>query len=254
MFEIELPDNPAGFFQDGWPVYRKIVDNNYMFHREIYGDITSFIGQRFQQRPISVLEMGCGDASQTAEALRNCRVSSYQGCDLSEVALGLAGQNLLPLSCPVNLVCTHMLEGLSQVDEPFDVVFSSFALHHLGQYEKAVESYARAIELNPLGADGRRAWNNRGAALDNLHRHEEAIESYEEALMIDPFDIYAWNNQGVALGVLTRHEEAISCFLKAVEIEPEYATAWKNLGLAYQSLHRDHEAEEAFIRAKELGL
>ena len=136
MSASELPGDPAGFFQDSWPVYRKIVDNNYMFHREIYGDITSFIGRCFQQRPISVLEMGCGDASQTAEALRNCRVSSYQGCDLSEVALGLAGQNLLPLSCPVNLVCTHMLEGLSQVDEPFDVVFSSFALHHLAYDEK----------------------------------------------------------------------------------------------------------------------
>ena len=75
MSAIALPDDPAGFFQDGWPVYRKIVDNNYMFHREIYGDIASFIGQRFQQRPISVLDLGCGDASQTAETLRDCRVS-----------------------------------------------------------------------------------------------------------------------------------------------------------------------------------
>ena len=29
-----------------------------------------------------------------------------------------------------------MLDGLSQVDEPFDVVFSSFALHHLAYDEK----------------------------------------------------------------------------------------------------------------------
>jgi len=114
-----------------------------------------------------------------------------------------------------------------------------------------VESYARAIELNPSGADGRRAWNNRGAALDNLHRHEEAIESYEEAIMIDPFDIYAWNNKGVALGALARHEEALQCFQKAIEIEKEYATAWKNLGVAYKSLNRDAEADEARRRARE---
>ncbi len=136
MSAIALPDDPAGFFQDGWPVYRKIVDNNYMFHREIYGDISRFIEEHFQKHPISILDLGCGDASQTAEALRDCRVSSYQGCDLSEVALGLAGQNLRHLSCQVNLVCTHMLDGLSQVDEPFDVVFSSFALHHLAYDEK----------------------------------------------------------------------------------------------------------------------
>ena len=60
------------------------------------------------------------DASQTAAALRDCRVSSYQGCDLSAVALGLAAQHLLPLSCPVKLVCAHLLEGLAAVGEPFD--------------------------------------------------------------------------------------------------------------------------------------
>ncbi len=56
--------------------------------------------------------------------------------------------------------------------DPFNArtwIVRGFALHRLGRYEEAVESYARAIELNPLGADGRRAWNNRGAALDNLH-------------------------------------------------------------------------------------
>jgi cyclopropane fatty-acyl-phospholipid synthase-like methyltransferase len=136
MSEIELSSNPTEFFQDGWPIYRKIIDNNYMFHREIYGEVKSFIEQRFQQRPISVVEMGCGDASQTAEALRDCHVSLYQGYDLSEVALGLARQNLAPLACKVNLVCTHMLDGLSRVTEPFDVVFSSFAIHHLTFDEK----------------------------------------------------------------------------------------------------------------------
>jgi len=110
MSAIELLDNPAGFFQDGWPVYRKIVDNNYMFHREIYGDITSFIGRRFQQRPILVLEMGCGDASQTAAALRNGRVSLYQGCDLSEVALGLAAQNLAVFTQPLDYAEHSIIE------------------------------------------------------------------------------------------------------------------------------------------------
>jgi tetratricopeptide (TPR) repeat protein len=49
-------------------------------------------------------------------------------------------------------------------------IVRGFALHNLGRYEDAVASYARAIELNPFGADGRMAWNNRGAALDNMRR------------------------------------------------------------------------------------
>ena len=174
MSAIALPDDPAGFFQDGWPVYRKIVDNNYMFHREIYGDITRFIEERFQQRPISILDLGCGDASQTAAALRDCRVALYQGCDLSAVALGLAAQNLLPLSCPVKLVCAHLLEGWSAVDEPFDVVFSSFALHHLAYAEKR-----RFFDLS------QRAMKPDGVLLlvDVMREEHEDLASYLDAYL-----------------------------------------------------------------------
>ncbi len=135
-------------------------------------------------------------------------------------------------------------------------IVRGFSLHHLGRYEQAVwRSYARAIELNPMGSDGRRAWNNRGAALDNLGRHEEAMEAYEEAIMIDPFDIYPWNNKGVSLVALGRQEEAARCFQKAIEIEPSYATAWKNLGLALEAIGgRKPEAEKALQKARDLGL
>ena len=44
-------------------------------------------------------------------------------------------------------------------------IVRGFALHNLSRYEDAVASYARAIELNPFGAEGRRAWNSRGAYL-----------------------------------------------------------------------------------------
>ena len=134
--EIAQHRNPIEIFQDGWSIYKKVLDNNYMFHREIYGGLRSFIEQRYWQRSITVLELGCGDASQTAAALTDCQVSLYQGCDLSEVALQHAAQNLAALQCEVRLACADMLDTLANGPGEFDIVFSSFALHHLNLDEK----------------------------------------------------------------------------------------------------------------------
>ena len=134
--EIEQHRNPAKIFQNAWSTYQKVLENNYMFHREIYRGVQGFIEQRYQRHPIKVLELGCGDASQTVVALSHCRVSLYQGCDLSEVALQHADQHLAALDCEVRLVCAHMLDSLAQGPGEFDVVFSSFVLHHLNLDEK----------------------------------------------------------------------------------------------------------------------
>ena len=44
----------------------------------------------------------------------------------------------------------------------------------LDQYSEAVDSYDKAIALNPLDAV---AWNNRGVVLDTLGRYSEAVAS-----------------------------------------------------------------------------
>jgi len=32
-------DLSASFFQEQWQIYRKVVDNNYFYHREVYGQL-----------------------------------------------------------------------------------------------------------------------------------------------------------------------------------------------------------------------
>jgi tetratricopeptide (TPR) repeat protein len=38
------------------------------------------------------------------------------------------------------------------------------------------------------------AWNNKGAALDDLNKSDEAIQSYNKAIEIDPTYSDAWYN------------------------------------------------------------
>ena len=63
-----------------------------------------------------------------------------------------------------------------------------------GQYEKAIESYDKAIEIDPVNVE---LWNSRGLALADLGLHMEALVTFEIALEIDPDFIDARNNKGV---------------------------------------------------------
>jgi tetratricopeptide (TPR) repeat protein len=59
-------------------------------------------------------------------------------------------------------------------------------------------------------------------------KYQEAIDSYDKAIGINPKYAEAWNNKGVALGSLSKYQEAIESFDKAIEINPNNADAWYN--------------------------
>ena len=109
----------------------------------------------------------------------------------------------------------------------------------IGQFEEALASYEKAVELD---AEDGVAWRDRGDALWNLGRHEEALASYEKAVELDAEDGLAWRDRGFALWNLGRHEEALASYEKAVELDAEDGLAWRNRGLALGNLGRHEEA------------
>jgi SAM-dependent methyltransferase len=89
-------------FQYQWQLYRKFVDNNYFYHREVYGQLHRILVDEVVQ-PFRFLDIACGDARATVETLRGMRVAHYYGIDLSQAALELASKALKLLGCPVTL-------------------------------------------------------------------------------------------------------------------------------------------------------
>ena len=83
-----------------------------------------------------MLDLGCGDCATLAPILSGLALKNYTGFDLSETALAFADKTLSHLNCPVTLVHGHLLEGLAE-DTKYDVIYCSFALHHLPTREKA---------------------------------------------------------------------------------------------------------------------
>jgi cyclopropane fatty-acyl-phospholipid synthase-like methyltransferase len=127
----------VGEFFNAWAIYRKVLINNYMHHREIYQAITDLLAEQWESRPFKLLDLGCGDASFLAPALQGRAIQHYMGFDLSDPALALAAANIGPLGCKAELINIDFIEGLAQTHERFDIVFTSYALHHLTQEEKA---------------------------------------------------------------------------------------------------------------------
>ena len=86
-------------------------------------------------------------------------------------------------------------------------------LHRSGNYEKAVQCYDRALEIDPKGAD---VWNNKGVALDALGRYDEAVQCYDRALEVDP----KYASPSVIGDLRLKHS--------ALEVGTKYASARKN--------------------------
>jgi predicted O-linked N-acetylglucosamine transferase (SPINDLY family) len=131
--------------------------------------------------------------------------------------------------------------------EPADVaLFEAFQAHQTGQFEEAIASYRRAIELRPGFVE---AMNNMGIAYSDLRQFPEAIEAYRGALSVRTDVAEIWNNLGDACHSLGDRAAAMENYRRAVAIKPEYGIAWRNLGDALRESGRHDEAEECFLRA-----
>jgi len=131
-----MQNSPENFF-DTWGTYQKVLANNHMFHRELGKALQSALHDHFQGRPISILDLGCGDTSALMPTLQLFAITRYKGIDLSETALALAGGNLAALPCPVELMQGDILGALAKEKSTYDLIHCSFALHHFATREKA---------------------------------------------------------------------------------------------------------------------
>lgn len=131
---MSSPSSPNIF--DQWDTYHKVVAANFMFHREIAEALRRALAARFSGRRPTFLDLGCGDATALAPVLRDQTPSRYRGVDLSGTALELAARELTGLPCPVILTHGDILEALDE-DDSYEVIHSSFVLHHLPTERKA---------------------------------------------------------------------------------------------------------------------
>lgn len=99
-----------------------------------------------------------------------------------------------------------------------DAVLDGVSSLNLNRPEEALESFNRAIDIDPTKADG---YLGRANALNTLKRFEEALLDYNKALEIDPTLANAYVNRGSAYSHRGQYEKAIADYEKGLELDPE---------------------------------
>ncbi len=114
------------------------------------------------------------------------------------------------------------------------------------QWESAVESYRRAVELNPNSS-----WfyHNLGEGLFRLGKWQEAAEVYRRAIQFNPNFSWSYYNLGKALIELQEWQEAVAVYRRAVELNPDFAWSYYELGNALLKLQQYREAVAAILNA-----
>lgn len=127
------------------------------------------------------------------------------------------------------------------------------ALHNLGQryqqkgeYQKAIESYKKAIAMRPTFYN---AYNNLATCYGELKMYPQAIDALEKCIKLKPDDYYAMSNLAVIMMHTNRPDEALRFAKQAVETEPAYVNGHVTYGAMLAMVKRYDEAEKEFNQA-----
>lgn len=139
------------YFKEDLSVYQKIINANYIKHREIYSAIQSLLNS--YNHIHNFLDLGCGDASRTA-AILPTTVERYVGIDKSLQALIEAGNNIKLNSVHKELIQGDFAALNSQVMlekfGSFDLILSCYSFHHLRSFqkEKVLAEIYKSLNVN----------------------------------------------------------------------------------------------------------
>ncbi len=166
-----MQQQTASVFATHWNIYQKIIVHNYMLHAEFAGQTALAFKKLDTAQPLKVLDLGCGDAHQIAEQLKLQPVDSYTGYDLSAVALQHAKRNLTSVGCTTHLIEAELQSFAAQEHRMFDVIYSSYAIHHLQDGQK-----------QQLLRDCFKSLRGKGAVIviDIIRGEDQAKEEYVE--------------------------------------------------------------------------
>ncbi len=107
-----------------------------MFHRDLGNITTSIWENNFKNASINLLDLGCGDAYQLSTIMEGRQINSYTGIDLSSAVLEYTKENLDNIKIPFSLLAGPMEFEIDKTEITYDLIYSSYAFHHLQDERK----------------------------------------------------------------------------------------------------------------------
>lgn len=128
-----MTPSAQALFTSNWNTYQKVVELNYMQHQECRVLLTEALKGI---ENLYILDLGCGDAGTLVPVLSKQNIAGYIGYDLSPTALALCEKNIGLITNNFQLKEGRMEELMELEKNMFNVVHSSYAMHHLNDKEK----------------------------------------------------------------------------------------------------------------------
>jgi tetratricopeptide (TPR) repeat protein len=118
-----------------------------------------------------------------------------------------------------------------------------------GKLHDAVMAYTNSINLEPRA----KAYCNRGVAYYRLRDYKKAIDSFNKAIELDPKNADAYYNRGRAHGHLGNYRQAIEDNTAAIGLNPQDRDAYNNRGIAYRKMGKNSKAIADLKTAAKMG-
>lgn len=144
-------NNASAYFNKDWERYQNTIKNNTLYHHEMLSALQQFLSANIGSRPFSFVDVGCGDSATVAPILSHTAIKKYIGIDAAEDVLKMASNTLAPLDCEKKFIAEDMLTAIPRLSESVDIIFTSYAVHHLSNIEKENFIAHCKQKLNPNG-------------------------------------------------------------------------------------------------------
>ncbi len=132
---------------------------------------------------------------------------------------------------------------------PEELISEAFKFHSQGNISKASKYYQLFIDkgfIDPM------VFSNYGAIQKQIGQTEKAVKLYKRAIQVNPSYAEAHSNLGNILRDLGKPEEAEVSTRKAIELKPSFANAYSNLGNILYDRGKQKEAFDSYVKAIEL--
>ena len=119
-------------------------------------------------------------------------------------------------------------------------------LKEIGHFKEAVKSYKNVLKILP---DNYSALFNLGASFQELEKLDDAAEAYEKSIKSEPNKIEAKINLGFVCHKMDQLDDAIFQYEQVLMIDPENIEALNNLGVIYRELDQIDESINFYKKA-----
>ena len=125
-----------------------------------------------------------------------------------------------------------------------------FKQYFKGEYDDAIESYSKAIELTPNNVNG---YLGRGLAYEEKDQYIKAIEDYGKVISLEPNNASLYTGRGHVYEEIGQYDKAIDDYKRAIALNPNDAQPYYYRGLAYEMKGNTVSAISDFQKACDLG-